>query len=135
MSESIAPRTIERDPEREDGRDGVVDNVEVCWKGDIASDKCRESKRLETKTLAGKHASQHEHHEQGTRYAPKPPMPSHKHPKRPRRNPHLPRRRGKSKTRARDVVSTNRLTKCIRTYHERSRRIEAVGCDPDEMQE
>lgn len=63
MGESVALRMIERDPKRKGGRDSVVDDEGGCWNGDRASDKRHEAKQLETKTLAGKHASQCKRHE------------------------------------------------------------------------
>ena len=83
---------VERDWKCEINVEGVGYNGNSGRKSGTMSGTCCESKRFETRPLAGYQTGQHEQRRDMMDGAPRPPIPPHKHHRQPHKHPNPPRR-------------------------------------------
>ena len=89
--------------ERESDGDGVgIDRI-WCWMYGATSGARHDSKRVDTRQLAGVEASQHEQRKHETAYAPRPSIPPPEYHRRPTNQPNPPHRRGHIRTTSRRI--------------------------------
>ena len=120
LVEEVEPGDVDGEWERQSDGDG--DEMDGIRQGmdDATSGASGESRRLDTRPLAETDSSQHERRERGTAHVPRLSTPPPDHHRRPMDHPNPPRRRGRMKTRSRQVSRTRARKP---THHfERSRR-------------
>ena len=98
LGEPESSRVVEGDWRRRTGVDGVGYHGIWCSKDSATSDARRESKRLETRSLAGDESSQQELEKRSKHDVPEPSQLPSIHPRRPTESVDPPRRRGRLKS-------------------------------------
>lgn len=95
---------------RRNDRERVGMEGKWCWMDGATSSTSCDSKRVETRLLAGDEGSgQHERQKQKPNDVPEPPTPLGIHPRRPTKPVDEPRRRGKLKSQSRSVSTPRKL--------------------------
>ena len=120
LVEEVGPGDIGEDRERQSDGDGDEMDGRTAWMDDATSGAHHDSKRVGTKTLAEVESSQHERREREIVHVPRPSTPptiDHRHPT---EHPNPPRRRGRIKTRPRQISQTR--ARKLTHHFERSRR-------------
>ena len=127
IGERGGPGDAEGDWERLSDGEGIeMDRTGCQMDGATSGARC-ESKRLESHSLAVERVSQHERRNRTTDDAPRPSTPLPNDPKRPMDHPNPPRRRGKTKTRPRNISNPRWTYQATQTRRGRIGRIERAG--------
>ena len=133
LVEEVGPGDIEDDREHQSDGDGDEMNGRTARMDDATSGARRESKRLESRPIAENETSQNEQRERKIAHVPRPSTPptiDHRHPM-DHVNP--PRRRGRIKTRPRQVsrIRARKLTHHFeRSHRGRTERPRSDGYTP-----
>ena len=99
-----------------------------CRTDGATSGARRDSKRVETRPLAGVEIGQHERRNNMKAHVPEPSIPLPNDPKRPTNPPNPPRRRGRLKTNPRRISQARSRSSTHHVIRSRQDRIGRVGC-------
>ena len=127
MGKDVEPEDVEGDWERQSDGNGVGYDGRRCRMDGTTSGASGDSKRVDTRSLAEVRSSQQERRKRTMAHAPRPSTPTLRYARSLSDHVDPPRRRGRLKTRPRNVSYPRWTYQATRTRRGRIGRIERAG--------